>query len=1006
VSAVATAAPTVVEDKVRAPANDQRQYRVVELANGMQVLLTSDATCDSAAAALTVRCGTFQDTDDRPGLAHFHEHMLFLGTEKYPKEDEYTRYLSEHGGDGNAFTMNEYTTYYFKVASPHLEGALDRFSQFFVGPTFDKGCVEREMKAVDSESTNYSTEDGWRLQQIMKATAAPDHPFFRFDVGNLGTLGADDPMGTRQKLIDWNKEHYQAGAMRLAVVGRQSLEDLEQLIVTQFGSVRDGSGPAFKYDTLPWPKEKLGRVVYCVPLKEARSISVCWALPSADKQLFAKPETYMAHLLGHEGMGSLHDVLNERGWVDQLSAGPSQSFSDGQLFAVNITLTPEGDENRENVMALLFEWVEMVRQAGPRREVFEEIASLNEISFAHKEESPANDDFAVSAAMSLHKYPAAEVLRGPFALDEWKPEVVTEYLKALTPDNCLVFLTSSAFSEEVGKEDAKVKGWQNEEWYGAPFREEPINADRLAKWKLAEGGESGLALPMPNPFIPTDFSLRGDPAASGLMVTKLPMEVTPPTLICKTPYLRVWQKTDNAFKTPRQYVLAHIHTPVYDQGPREVALIRLFCSVVYDDLNAYAYDASCAGLNYSLDFSDSFSMSCGGFSHKLSELLDVFLSRLREVAEDCEVAEGEGGAVSERGMELLSSLEVQRQLLIQDYKNLTREEPYAVGSYYLGQTMLRDSWHIEEYLSAIEEPVTLKDLARAAREGFKKTQIELFVHGNATVEEARTMADRVVEGFSALGSEPLEEVSRRKITKLTAGTSTVFEYDLAAKNPAQENCCTQNIYQVGAVGVDAKRDAALSVICHVASTSCYQRLRTEEQLGYIVQSGVWAEGHVAGLNVIVQGKSLPPREVDQRIEAWLASYQKELEDMSAEDFENNVQALLSDRTQRMARMVQETNKHWSEIKSRRYRFDRTARGVAALKALTKADCVALFRETLAEGAPERRKFSSRILGTSANGVRTEGEGVLANVEDIRAFQATVESWPRQPDVELPDLASP
>lgn len=70
--------------------------------------------------------GSLSDPDELPGLAHFCEHMLFLGTEKYPCENEYNKFLSEHGGGSNAATSSEHTTYYFDVVPEHFEGALDR----------------------------------------------------------------------------------------------------------------------------------------------------------------------------------------------------------------------------------------------------------------------------------------------------------------------------------------------------------------------------------------------------------------------------------------------------------------------------------------------------------------------------------------------------------------------------------------------------------------------------------------------------------------------------------------------------------------------------------------------------------------------------------------------------------------------------------------------------------------------------------------------------------------
>lgn len=73
---------------------DNRDYRGLKLSNGLKVLLVSDPTTDKSAAALTVDVGHMSDPDDIPGLAHFCEHMLFLGTDKYPNENAYSTFLS------------------------------------------------------------------------------------------------------------------------------------------------------------------------------------------------------------------------------------------------------------------------------------------------------------------------------------------------------------------------------------------------------------------------------------------------------------------------------------------------------------------------------------------------------------------------------------------------------------------------------------------------------------------------------------------------------------------------------------------------------------------------------------------------------------------------------------------------------------------------------------------------------------------------------------------------
>ena len=86
---------------------------------------------------MDVRVGHLSDPDNLPGLAHFLEHMLFMGTEKYPDENEYNTYLSSHGGGSNAYTDTEDTNYYFDVNSDHFAGAVDRFAQFFIKPLWN-----------------------------------------------------------------------------------------------------------------------------------------------------------------------------------------------------------------------------------------------------------------------------------------------------------------------------------------------------------------------------------------------------------------------------------------------------------------------------------------------------------------------------------------------------------------------------------------------------------------------------------------------------------------------------------------------------------------------------------------------------------------------------------------------------------------------------------------------------------------------------------------------------
>ena len=133
-------------------ASDNRQVRHIKLDNKLEALLFHDPETTKAGAGLDVHVGCALDPKTRQGLAHFCEHMLFMGSEKYPGENEYNEHVQKSGGYDNAYTSLTSTNYQFEVSTEGFESTLDMFAQFFIKPLFNEGSVEREMKAVDSEN--------------------------------------------------------------------------------------------------------------------------------------------------------------------------------------------------------------------------------------------------------------------------------------------------------------------------------------------------------------------------------------------------------------------------------------------------------------------------------------------------------------------------------------------------------------------------------------------------------------------------------------------------------------------------------------------------------------------------------------------------------------------------------------------------------------------------------------------------------------------------------------
>lgn len=196
-------------DVLKSP-NDQRLYRAVTLRNGLRVLLVSDPDATASGAALSIHAGSYSDPEDIPGVAHFCEHMLFLGNSAYPTEDELRRFLSAQGGSLNAFTTEQFTTYFFDVSPSGLLGALSRFSSLFKSPLFTASATDRELNAIESEDAKNKQSDQFRVTQVEKSFALQGHPERHFGTGNRATLARED-RDARSALQSFFQRYYHAG---------------------------------------------------------------------------------------------------------------------------------------------------------------------------------------------------------------------------------------------------------------------------------------------------------------------------------------------------------------------------------------------------------------------------------------------------------------------------------------------------------------------------------------------------------------------------------------------------------------------------------------------------------------------------------------------------------------------------------------------------------------------------------------------------------------------------
>ena len=895
---LAVAVPAPAAEIERSPANP-RDYRAFVLDNGLQAIVVSDPDADKAAAALDVNVGNANDPDARPGLAHFLEHVLFLGTEKYPDPDEYRRFVAEHGGSTNATTSFAHTRYFFDVDAAYLEGALDRFAQFFLSPRFDPAYVDRERQVVHSEFISRRRGDRNRNYAAWKEAINPDHPLSRFHVGSRETL-ADGPEGAiRDELIDFYESTYSSHLMKLAVVGREPLDTLERLVRTRFSEVKRRDVERLRVDAPFYREETLPALLEIEPVREVRTISLSFAIPPLRPHYRAHPLVLVSHLLGHEGPGSLLSALKAQGWAEGLSAGPGFGHPDFATFRVSIQATEAGLAHTDDVVAAVFAYLDLIDREGIEPRYRDELARMAEISFRYQE-TPEARSHARALASSLHVYPVHEVLTAPYRFDEFDPALERRFLSQLTPERVLVTVVGKGVPT-----DAVVPR------YDTPYRLSPIPPDTVERWRNA-ARDATFALPEPNPFIPGELAL-----------VDVPPGPAHPVRIVQRPGFELWHQADTEFEQPRANFYFSIRSPVTNDSPRHAVLSSLLSRMANDALNEFTYTASLAGQSYSLyTHSRGISVRLSGWSDKQSRLLARVVSTLRAPP--------------------LSALrfEAEKAEYARELGNLRERAPNHRAISAVRRLLIDPAWPAPTRLAALEE-VEFEDLREYARRFFERGEIVALAHGNISADYAMELG-AVLERELVDSMEPTP-VSPGRVVQLEPGA----RYARWLESKHEDHALA--VYRQGH-GRGAVARAMMGLIAQAVENRFFHELRTEREIGYIVFATLMPLLEVPGVVLVVQSPTTSPELIFEEVDAFLQRAGDVLRDMPAAEFERHRAAVESALLEADTRLDDRTGRYWYEIDREHYEFDWRQQLLDALRSISRADVAKAWRDLVT--APE------------------------------------------------------
>lgn len=931
---------TLIENKATLPlltagAADRQTAKLV-LKNGLQAYLISDPHADTSGAALCVEAGSWDDPTDSPGVAHFLEHMLFLGTEKYPSESEFHSFSKDHNGMMNAYTASDHTCFMFSMNHEAFPEGLDRFSQFFQHPLFNPSGVSRELNSIDQEHAKNLICDKRRLFAVLQELANPKHPFHQFSTGNKESLSSV----SQQTLRHWYENHYSANLMSLVIYSALPLDRLKSMVVEDFQGIKNGDQKPFHTDLPLFLPENKGIFVQINSLKDINTLTLLWELPpSLVKMTESRPEMIASHLLGNEDEHSLLAVLKKENLAKEIYVGSIPLNSDTAVFAIQIELTSIGAAKKDHVIERCFEAIALFKEAEIPSYIFQDLKQLATIHYQYQPRRDTYQTVSTLAGLMLQEN-LSTFPEHSYIIQTFDPQAVKQLLNHLVPEAAIItFMTQGKGEENADKNgsDSQNKPFRKEKWMGVDYLVKPLSEEEILKWQEVPPSPE-MALPAHNPFIPEHLALLDAREASPAKSSGIPQ----PTIAVDEASMKIYTAPDCCFQEPKIAWYFEIKTPQVDSGNAlKMALGELYIKRLKEDLNSIAYPALSANLNYDISLTENgILIAINGYSEHAPLLFDEILKRLKTIT------------LSEQ------SFKIDKEALKATYENGTQESSLTQSFEVLKSVMTNDFVTKRQKAVAMRK-VTFPKFKEYVENLYASTYVLGILYGNTPASQALFLAERLQK---TLQSTPYS-INKQKEYKTVLLPEKKGPHFLSPRIKTNSNAVLLAIQQRP---FSLKMEAAQQIISNAVESDFYADLRTKQQTGYLVHSLPLNLNDNLFQLFAVQSNTHDTRDLLSRFELFLEGFLQEIrnQNLTEERFKKMKAASLLALEQppknvnEMGDLLKEiTLKHDGD-------FELVTKKIQALKELTYEECIEVAKTWL--GKTNKRRLAILIKGTLPN----------------------------------------
>lgn len=842
----------------------------------MNFTLVSDPKNKVASACVTVKVGHYQDPDNFNGLAHFLEHMLFMGSKNYPAENHYFNFINNHGGSSNAYTAKERTCYFFDVMAEYFEEALRIFSRFFIDPLLKENAVDREVNAVNSEHSKNLNSDPWRVNGVIRAITCNGHPQSKFGTGNLDTL---QKPGLHNALRKFHNTYYTAGMMNVVLYWNKPLDVLERLAKELFAKVPEHSVEILKPSTDLFPKRESYLSVKMIPVAKTNSLYIIWPISTTRENYKSDPIGYLLHLMDFEG--GVPKELKNKQWINNVMCYVIDEDDEYEQVTIYMTLTDSGLEHVNDIVDIVERYLGVIRQKGIEEWIFGEHQQINQLNFDYMDKMKPID-YVVNICNNMFKYPIEDYLRGPYRCDEYDPIILNRILDQMIPSNGLIIVSSPQFSHQ--------ELTRKEKWYGVIYDVGEENNHPVFT-ESSEGPSTQLNLPDKNPYIPESLDI-----ISGSSVPVQLIDIN----------RDLWYQLDTKFKNPWVIFGAVITNDIIGKSTRNIVACDLWVSVLADRLSIPSYYAGLCNSYYSLRIgSDKLILTFEAYTDCILRLVQQVVQMMQKVN------------VTHHDFQLAKSK------YDTSLNQLLNAPPHSQASGLLNEKII-EGYHSLMNIRREFARITIEDVQQVGSYLMDGCQIKYLVQGNITPQNAQLLTEQL-SPFQAT------RTCQDNLALLTLDPGKGVRYLRKPYNGNENNIAVHMFFEVGIIkkGITTEWDTLMVLLMLtelIAKEKFFNELRTKRQTGYIVRSFISSFSSqldtLYGLSFVIQTGAYDKKEVEKRMTNFIRGYlSKHIAGMSESKFRKFTITLIKQLMVDTNNLTEEFEINFGEILKNSFMFD-------------------------------------------------------------------------------------